>query len=141
MNSLIKIVSEEMSQLNTDILNLDLLLSNIESNNNLEIESLFLKLFSKYKCNSIIISRFILYLQLNNSESVNNYDLEDIKNLLDNSSALFPNDLDLNIERFFLYFNVLNEEEVAINNIQNFIINCNKMTNSEVVKLEYQSYE
>jgi hypothetical protein len=136
MNKAINHIISELDNLVADIAEVDLLLSKIEEGNEIQIEANFLKLFQKYKCNPIVLCRFLTYLQINNSVSIDKYETSDIKLLFDKSCKIYNDMIELNLEKYFFYFNILDEENLALKELNSFVMNFNDSNEGKILKLE-----
>lgn len=132
INNLMNELFFELNHLVNDLSEIDELLAGIEYGNEVQIEKKFFDLFKKYKCNPEIIGRFLTYLQINNSKSIEDYNLSDMKILFDKSCKVYNDMFGLNVEKYFYYKNILDEEKVAINEL---ILLVNSFNNSEYGKV------
>ena len=129
-------IINELGILSADIAEIDLLLSRIEEGNEAQIEAKFAELFRSYKCNPLMLHRFLIYLQINNSISIKKYDLSDVKLLFDESCKVYTDAIELNLERYYFYFKILDKESLALNELNLFINNVTKMDKERILKVE-----
>lgn len=93
----------------------------------------FDKLLNRYSINSLLLVRFLDFLQLINDESIlKDFKLRDVKRLYSKLSTLFKDDVQLNIEKFYFTFNVDDKETMAINSLLKFKNRVDKKFNTAI---------
>lgn len=136
MENFINNISTELDNFANELSEVDFLLSEIESGNEVQIESKFFSLFKKYKCNPAILNRFLTYLQINNSSGVEKYSSSDIKQLFDKSCTIYTDIISLHLERYFYYYNILDEENTANNELRSFIRDFNISDDAKTLNIK-----
>jgi hypothetical protein len=141
MDNFIVNISIELDNLENELSEVDLLMSEIESGNEAQIEAKFFSLFERYKCNPAILTRFLTYLQINNSPSIEKYNSFDIKKLFDKSCEIYTDVISLQLEKYFYYYNILDEEKAANNELRAFIRDFNTSDDSKKLNLRLATDE
>ena len=113
IKELIQTIHKHIDSYNADFKDLFTLLASPERNDR-QIFEQFNTLFNKYPAHPVLIVLFTDCLQIcTDEELLGQYELQDVKDLLEKSCDTYKDDLELNIEHYHFIKNVEDDEEEA----------------------------
>lgn len=109
--AIIKDIEIKLSQLKANFMTLQ---DSYDSEIEAEINYDYTKLLNKYPGNIQVIKSYIDFIRLIQSKKLSEqFELEDIDNWYTELSLIFKDELDINIEKLYFLFNVMNKEVEA----------------------------